>query len=154
MGKLDSFSLDNNRIDGGGGSGNAQPGDVLNGKTFTNDDGEQVGVLTPGKKFATGTVLSSSDNLFFIDISGNQSYSTYLTISGLDFVPSHITLYVVGQRTSISYDADYNFLGVSGANIKVDNSIYKVSGPAYVDSRGARLPTSSASLTYTFKAYE
>lgn len=35
-------------------SGNAQPSDVLAGKTFTNDKGKQVGALVPGIKMVNG----------------------------------------------------------------------------------------------------
>ncbi|CAM4014945.1 tail fiber protein [Geobacillus stearothermophilus] len=41
-------------LQGEGGSGNAQPGDVLSGKTFTNDSGEQVGTM-PNREAMTIT---------------------------------------------------------------------------------------------------
>lgn len=58
MGKLDLFRLDNNRIDGGGGSGNAQPADVLAGLTFTNDEGEQLGTLIKDMQVVSGAVAT------------------------------------------------------------------------------------------------
>lgn len=50
-------------LQGEGGSGNAQPTDVLTGKTFTNDNGEQVGSLVPSsiKSIQRGTVTLNAN---------------------------------------------------------------------------------------------
>jgi hypothetical protein len=45
-------------LQGEGGSGNAQPSDVLSGKTFTNDSGEQTGTMP--NKVGSGTIITPS----------------------------------------------------------------------------------------------
>jgi len=47
-------------LQGEGGSGNAQPSDVLSGKTFTNDFGEQVGTMPNRTGHVTGQSISRS----------------------------------------------------------------------------------------------
>ncbi|MEC0370897.1 hypothetical protein [Paenibacillus chibensis] len=91
---VDIYRLDQFRIDGAGGSGNAQPGDVLKGKTFTNDDGEQLGTRDPGRKTAEGIGYPTL-------YSGN----TYrFEVTGLTFRPGYIGVY--HKR----YDQDYVYI--------------------------------------------
>jgi len=47
-------------LQGEGGSGNAQPADVLSGKTFSNDDGDQVGTMPNRTGHVTGQSISRS----------------------------------------------------------------------------------------------
>lgn len=59
------------------GSGNAQPSDVLNGKTFTNNSGEQTGTI-PVRQNGTNTVGSGKDGsgiLFYIPYGYYPEYS-------------------------------------------------------------------------------
>jgi hypothetical protein len=114
-------------LQGEGGAGNAQPSDVVTGKTFTNDLGEQVGTLEVGKKFANGTVTSSAGQVECYVVMGQ--YNTVLTttpyveIVGLSFSPSRVILWQGNASTDsmivVNYDSINAFYKNTAYNITI-----------------------------------
>ncbi|UYO04901.1 hypothetical protein [Paenibacillus sp. PSB04] len=103
MPDLDSFRLDQYRIDGGGGSGNAQPSDVLAGMTFTNDDGEQIGTYVPSNKIATGSIPSGLSGTI-----ANLSFKPQVVLFDLSYretetsSPSQVTTIIRGYSVAVA----------------------------------------------------
>jgi hypothetical protein len=117
-----------------------------------------------GKKYASGTVTSSSTNSSFTTVSGGVlSYKT-ITVSGLSFKPSIIYAFALSVPTTYfslyteysndSYPKTVKVMSVStastasGAHIKGDTS------PATVTNGSFTLPAELTTTSYTWIAIE
>lgn len=92
-------------------SGTAQPSDVLAGKTFSNDDGEQVGTLIEGKPFAIAFPTNVS---LSVGITNTRSFT------GINFKPKQLLLeievnYKINQGGTYNSGARTHFSLAVGA---------------------------------------
>lgn len=103
------------------------------------DDTVKHMIANPPKKKATGTMFSSSTNLSFTTGGGGSSNYRYLTVQGLDFVPSIVFFLDAGNSfypVLMMYSHLNNictFYGTTTFSI--------VGGNSYVNATGFRLPT-------------
>jgi hypothetical protein len=206
-------------LQGEGGGGTAQPEDVLSGKTFTNDSGEQTGtmpnkvgsgtIITPstsdiaipqgyyggaltdgkvkgdpnliasnikqgvsifgvvgsliqGKKWARGTVTSSSSQEIFYDSYGNSQSRYYVSVGGLPFStkPSTILVWNSYIFSFTIYHSDFNLDDVSNADILLillPSSTARLQqnvGAAVLNPFNFQLPVSTVNTTYSWLAIE
>ena len=127
-------------LQGEGGSGNAQPSDVLSGKTFTNDQGEQVGtmpnrggiIITPGTTDqpiplgfhdGTGKVVGDPDLI-------PQNIRAGVDIFGVigSLVPAQIA---TGQTTITSSLLAFPYQDSSGNPVNKSTFFLEVTGLAF-----------------------
>ncbi|MCL6617359.1 MAG: tail fiber protein [Anoxybacillus ayderensis] len=206
-------------LQGEGGGGTAQPKDVLSGKTFTNDSGEQTGtmpnkvgsgtIITPstsdiaipqgyyggaltdgkvkgdpnliasnikqgvsifgvvgsliqGKKWARGTVTSSSSQEIFYDSYGNSQSRYYVSVGGLPFSthPSTILVWNSYIFSFTIYHSGFNLDDVSNADILLillPSSTARLQqnvGAAVLNPFNFQLPVSTVNTTYSWLAIE
>lgn len=121
------------------------------------------GLVVGGKK-ASGTITASTAGLPFSQGSGGTINRSYVEIAGLDFVPSKIELIRDGNTKT-----DYNSEGYRTydiPNLKISMNIINagdstvnvvgilLTGNAYVNSTGFRLPVLSGGASYKWFAYE
>ena len=162
--------------------GTASVGDVLAGKTFSNDNDTGLtgtmpnrgtfnlglGVSVPagyysggttanGKRYASGTTTSGSNN-FQRSNDGTASSLGSLTVSGLTFTPSFIL--AKGSDYDIAvYDvrftSNYRFTSVwqKSSNVITGLSIREAS-PAVISATGFTMPVASPAVSYSWIAFE
>ena len=182
-------------LQGEGGAGNATASDLLSGKTASTDAGDIVGtmpnrgifnlalgatvpagyysggIVPNGKKWASGTVTSSSDldtkNFTYFNNTGTTSLS-YVVISGLNFIPSKINLNRIDTGTGNMYESIYEYIPSLSHPYLVRlisyNYVSQVSqymkyfeanvSPAYVNGTGFLLPVIRNSEVYNWTAVE
>lgn len=111
--------------------------------------------ITPSKKWASGTLTSSSSTLNFENYSGstNSSYYVPLDMSVLGFIPSTIVLLTTSKSSALTtwtHD-DYYVNGSFGANVFKDGGIRLRSN--YTNGI-VNIPVGNGSTQYTWTAYE
>jgi hypothetical protein len=120
-----------------------------------------------GKRYASGTVTSSSTNSIFTYVSGGTLNAPSITVTGLSFKPSRIiafdptsglismmiysedmdSAYAKTVKCSYTYTTSSN---TSGTLINIKGDV----APASVVNGSFTLPATFASKTYTWVAYE
>lgn len=154
-GRLSNFRLNNCRLDGQGGSGNATAADLTIGKTASVDAGDIIGTGTNAKRYATGNANS--------DVSGN------FVVTGLTFRPAYFILWLTTpdatkrfnsyiyrdasfpyhNGTSLTYTYGYFHTNASGT--LSGNTMGIVNN---ITNDGYSGATPHASTNYTWAAYE
>lgn len=125
-------------LQGEGGGGTAQPSDVIAGMTFTNDDGEQVGVLVPGRKVATGTATFTQ-----------KSPSVYeLNITGIGFNPNFAYL-ISNDSTYVLLSNDRNKYPFSNI-AKYQTSTSTIISKTFINGLQLSIDNTSAGWQYTY----
>lgn len=153
---LDSFRLDQYRIDSVGGSGNAQPSDVLAGMTFTNDDGEQIGTLIKSLKVATGTLAENARSITNLPFTPKVVFIFVMTedrLSGGDIYDwAQATGYVgayIDEAGKVTYVG--NVMVYSGKGFNSSTNLYNVSfGNNYINFDYTNASKSKASSYVVF----
>lgn len=148
--------------DSGSSGGNAQPADVLAPKTFTNDEGEQIGTGVAGRKYANGSGTSSSTLLNATAVSGSSGVKYFCTVTGLPFQPSVVSIKSVANSIKGTvYKMDlYNVASGNHPSILLLNdsasTYYMADGTNfYVNATGFRLPYSGiGNEAITWEAWE
>ena len=153
-------------------TGTATPADVMSGKTFNSAAGIGLpGTLVPGKKFATGTVTSTSEYMSFTGGNGNPFQMLSITVTGLTFKPNFIycnrplssqfsfIVYLGGGFGNSTYPDNCILGGNAYANSAGSNSnnqqyCAQLGRSAYVNSSGFRLPVLASAQTFTWYAWE
>lgn len=150
----------------GGEYGTAVAGDVLTGKTIGTENGIINGTLTPGKKFASGTVTSGTTGVGILNNSGLTNTRFALTLPILDFVPSFVIAFQLSATQSDNNSTIYskdNLSGYSiGANFILEQetivpSYYKPNATYLISTTAGgvnKLPVLKPGVGYTFRAYE
>lgn len=153
-------------LQGEGGSGNATAADIVAGKTASTDLGDIVGTATVaslgGKRYAIGT-LTSSSSMSSLDLGqgGTGSYRM-LQITGLSFSPNYaiawagngnsdITVFTNGTDLNNGYTgSQVFFVGYTSGTPVTGNS-----GATFNNtSSGVTLPVTQASTVYNFLVIE
>jgi hypothetical protein len=111
-----------------------------------------VGDLSVGKKWASGSVTSSSSTLAFSDEGSGTVFKPHVTVSGLDFTPSGVAIYR-SMGLPITFVDTKAPLYNGNSIILNSNSYFKISGNAYLNE-GFRLPITTSSATHFWVAYE
>ncbi|KQL54506.1 hypothetical protein AN964_14025 [Heyndrickxia shackletonii] len=143
-------------------TGTASDADVLTGKTYYNTDAKNIrtGTLTPGKKFASGSITGSSTTIGFKENTGSTGNYLYIAVNGLNFKPSRI---IIRKTDDPSFECIYDD-GEVNADYKIkmiytfnNTRYFKVDGTsAYITNTSFRLPVTNATLngSFTWDAYE
>ena len=127
----------------------------------------KVANVNTGRKYANGTATTGTPTLQFQFLeSTNLKYLDHITVSGLTFRPSKVTLvkyennanvyiteYIrsLGSLSEVASTSFYN--GLETANDKVNRQYKANTSPAYVNATGFRLPVETVG-TYYWEAWE
>lgn len=115
---------------------------------------EMADNLVMGKKWASGTVVNNASASF--SNHQNQAESKpFVEVVGLNFTPStvliiaetHSPIYYTAVSKLLPKYSDYTIISVGG-------SFYRLTGNAYINNNGFKLPVYYASITYFWLAYE
>lgn len=132
---------------------------AMGGSASTSDSwatlANKIQTINTGKKYATGDVTSSSGATDFTRTDGTTISTGYLTVSGLTFTPTVITVTVKSNsafalaftaKTATHTAGPYVYTGTGAA--------IKVTGTAYINSTGFRLPlTVTLGSVVTWEAF-
>lgn len=147
---------------------NLTPANILSGKSIFGVAGD----VSPGRKYASGSVSISSSEISFTLLDGTTKNSPYVTVSGLTFTPSIIRLYSTATIMGVTgyYTTQFLIEGIliktgegtytdvkiiTGSSHEALFSFYQLISPAYVNSTGFCLPCSGlATSPATWKAWE
>lgn len=139
-------------LQGEGGSGTAQPSHVLSGKTFTNDDGEQVGTMVD--RAGDTEALSSAVSGTTLRLRASEGYrdgvNDFVTLTDSNFIASNIKSGVTIHGLTGTYNKVYgsNDVLISGSMYPAKNQIsvlrnvgdvYDIrakSQPLFIDTNG------------------
>lgn len=150
----------------GGEYGNVAAADVLSGKIFGTENGLVTGTLTinslGGKRWAQGTVLSSTTAQSYTYFSGDKVSLYSIDIKNLSFKPSLI--YCLQYNTSMTLYVSDNTPGYS-RSVKITSfsdgfrvsNLYHINGdiaPCSVTNGGFSLPVASNNISTTWIAFE
>ncbi|WP_236249637.1 hypothetical protein [Lysinibacillus sphaericus] len=148
-------------LQGEGGSGNAQPNDVLTGKTFTNDSGEFVGTAKKSglriKNYQSGVAVIEVFNLkTSIPISPVVSGSTIIKVSYSPNSPSAYSAHVLGYLSGNSVvelvrNGQYNSVDsnlIFWEAIEFDSTVNVIQGVTTINT-GSNYSVSTSPFNYS-----
>ncbi|QNK54573.1 hypothetical protein [Paenibacillus sp. PAMC21692] len=129
------------------GSGNAEPGEVLAGKRFTNDRGQQTGTMPDraGDTAALSSVVSGTTLRLRASEGYRDGTNDFVTITDADFVPANIRkdmdmFGVTGTMipSDEAFPGDFEILRVNEVEVSRDGgtSYGLVGAPVYVNAVG------------------
>lgn len=127
-----------------------------------------IGTMSAGKKFATGIATSEYPLTFLYAEKTYEASSNYITVNGLGFTPSFV--FIQGITSSVQGCTSILLPITIGANGRILNNsylleagqdqnsqvsrIYQLTGNAYVNSDGFRLPVLMGSNRHHWLAIE
>lgn len=123
----------------------------------------KVSNVATGKKWASGTVTSSSSNEGFYRGDGYMSYIPSVVVTGLTFKPTTIYLISIYQNRVVLYREGYD--GFMSRTAKVftyssagfngwTENFNAGTSPAYVNATSFKLPAPIQNTSYSWIAYE
>ena len=174
-GNLKAGSIYTVRFDGtsfilqgeGGEYGTAVAGDVLTGKTIGTENGIVSGTLSPGKKWASGTVSGGATPVSFT-MGNGSSHSNYLaSVTGLGFNPSVVILESTLYTASVTvlHVGNLHVGNTANSRITVSSGFdgrnltsgviidYRLTGNAH-NNNGFSLPVPVSTSVFKYTAYE
>lgn len=118
----------------------------------------KIGQINTGKRFATGTVMSSSTAMNFLTHFNSTFANASITVTGLSFKPKFILFYRLGSEISVNgtYVEGQKWNGYQLATV-ADNGNWAVQVndvEAYVRNGSFRMAVNHTSTLYNWIAFE
>ena len=133
----------------------------------------KIGQINTGKKWASGTVTSSNESIDFQFINEGSYTERYLTVTGLNFRPNLIFMWITQPNTqSIHVVSLYTKTPIYTLSAGVQDQVFLMeisptmsnpqnargykanTGNAYVNNTGFKLPVFESNKVYNWIAYE
>jgi len=149
-------------LQGSDSSGDATAAVIVAGYTATSDNGDLTGTGDNAKRYASGTVSSSSGTSNFTKIDGTTQALSTLTVNTLTFTPSVIVIINSGYNSSKTVYSSNKFETGSSHDMKImavstAGTQYKLhldGSVAYTNSTGFQMAVATGSSNYDWYAWE